>query len=103
MALIVLVTAPKKNARSLAKKVLESKACACVNIIKEIDSFFWWEEKIDKAKESLLIIKTKNTTFPRLKKIIKANHPYKAPEIIGVQIDKINREYLSWLNKETNG
>jgi len=36
-----------------------------------------------------------------LKKIIKENHPYTVPEIVGIKITKINEGYLDWLIKET--
>jgi periplasmic divalent cation tolerance protein len=97
MAIAVFATIPEKNAEPLAKLLLESRVCACVNIIKGVKSFFWWEGKIDTAREALLIIKTKNSSFSKLKKVIKDNHPYTVPEIISFKIDKINEEYLDWL------
>ena len=98
MALLVLVTIPQDEAKGLVKILLKEKACACVNIVKGVESFFWWEGKIDTEKESLLIIKTKKALFSRLEKLIKNNHPYDVPEIIGFEIDKINKEYSNWLN-----
>ena len=102
MVMTVIVTIPEKDAEPLAKMLLSQKICACVNIIKGIQSFFWWEGKIDQAQEVILIIKTKETLFAKLKEMIKNNHPYKVPEIIGFKIDNINQEYLDWLNKEAN-
>jgi periplasmic divalent cation tolerance protein len=100
MAIMVLVTIPQNKAASLAKIILAKRVCACVNIVKGIESFFWWQGKIDSAKETLLIIKTKNSLFTKLKKIIKTVHPYEVPEIIAFKIDKINKDYLKWLDKE---
>ncbi|MFH1503951.1 MAG: divalent-cation tolerance protein CutA [Candidatus Omnitrophota bacterium] len=99
MAIMVLVTIPKKKAKSLTKILLQNKACACVNILEEINSFFWWQGKVNNAKESLLIIKTKSTGFEKLKILIKKHHPYDVPEIIAFKIDKMNKEYSQWLNK----
>lgn len=102
MAIMVLVTIPEKNAAKLAKIVLKTKTCACVNIITKVKSFFWWQGKIDNAKEALLIFKTKNILFDKLKDIVKQNHPYEIPEIVAFKISNLNKEYLAWLNKETN-
>jgi len=52
---------------------------------------------VDKATESLLLIKTKRATFARLKEFIEAHHPYDIPEIIAVPIEKGNSAYLKWL------
>ncbi|MBU2265888.1 MAG: divalent-cation tolerance protein CutA, partial [Candidatus Omnitrophica bacterium] len=57
----------------------------------------------DTAKEALLVIKTKNSNFSKLEKLIKSIHPYIVPEIIAFKIDKINKKYFSWLIKESSG
>jgi periplasmic divalent cation tolerance protein len=102
MALLVIVTVPKNKAQELAKIILKKRLCACVNIIENVKSFFWWNGKIDKEEENLLFIKTKNKVFKQLKKCIKENHPYTVCEIIAFNIDKINKEYLKWLEEEIN-
>lgn len=102
MTILVLVTVPKNKAKNLAKIALKEKTCACVNIIDRVDSFFWWKGKIEEERESLLLFKTKSNKFSQLKKVIKKNHPYSVPEIIAFKIDKINKEYLDWLEQETN-
>lgn len=102
MIRVVLVTIPQDKAKELANKILENRLCACVNIIKSVDSFFWWENRIDYAKESILIIKTKNNLFNKLKKFIKDNHPYTVPEIISWKIDLVNKEYKDWVINETS-
>ncbi|UCD16062.1 MAG: divalent-cation tolerance protein CutA [Candidatus Omnitrophota bacterium] len=100
MALAVFVTIPSKDSEKLTKILLEKRVCACVNILSGVKSYFWWEGKIDTAQECLLVIKTKDSLFSRLKKVVKANHPYEVPEIIAFKIDKINKEYLNWLLDE---
>ena len=102
MAIVVLVTIPKKNVASFSKLLLRKRVCACVNIIDQISSFYWWEGKIEKGKESLLIIKTKNSKFKKLEEAVKKNHPYSVPEIISLKVNKINKEYLAWIEKEVN-
>ena len=95
---VVLVTAPKgKEAKALTKLLLRRKLCACVNIIKGVDSFFWWESKIDRAAESLLIIKTKRSMLPRLIREVRAAHSYSVCEIIALPIVAGNKPYLDWI------
>ena len=103
MIIAVLVTIPQNKAKTIAKKLLTKRVCACVNIINGVESFFWWQGRIDTVKESLLIIKTKKSLFAKLKKAIKQNHPYDTPEIIGFEIDKSNKKYLDWVKKESCG
>jgi periplasmic divalent cation tolerance protein len=100
MYIVVLVTVPSQSiARKIAKFLLASKLAACVNIIPRVDSLFWWQGKIDKAKEVLLVVKTQKNLFPKLCKAVKSRHPYQVPEIIALPIILGNREYLEWIDE----
>lgn len=72
---------------------------ACVNVIPGLISFFWWQGKADKARETLLLIKTSKSIFPRLVKFLQKQHPYQVPEIIGFPIEKGNGVYLRWMEE----
>lgn len=99
--IVVFVTVPQDKAVGLVKVILKERLVACVNIIKNVQSYFWWEGKIAKEKEALLVIKTKKSLFKSLEKTIKENHPYTVPEIIGIEIKKINKNYRNWLIQTT--
>jgi len=97
---LVLSTVPSpKTARKLALALVQNRLAACVNVVNGLDSFFWWQGKVDQARESLLVIKTTSSHFPRLVKFLKKQHPYEVPEIIGLPIEKGNREYLRWIEE----
>lgn len=100
MYIIVFITAgSKEEAEKIARGLLEEKLAACVNILKDADSHFWWQGKLDKAKETLLIIKTKKSLFPKLLKKATALHSYEVPEIIALPIVAGNRPYLGWIDE----
>jgi len=49
----IYITAPSLDeAEKIARRLLEKKIAACVNIF-PIKSFFWWEGKIESATSSL--------------------------------------------------
>lgn len=98
--LIVFVTVPdKKTSDKIIKEVLNNKLAACVNVLSKVDSFYWWENKIEQSSELLLIIKTIRDNFKELEKTIKENHPYEVPEIISTEISKGSKEYLKWIDE----
>ena len=100
---VVLVTAPSGIiSKRLAEKILKSRTAACVNIISNISSFYWWNNKIEKGRESLLVIKSRASLFSKLEKIIKTHHPYDVPEIIALPIMKGSTAYLNWISHETS-
>ena len=97
---VVLVTASnKKEAQKIAAGLIGAKLAACVNIIAKIDSLFFWEGKIDKAQEYLLIIKSKQAKLPKIIKLVKSLHSYKVPEIIALAIIAGSESYLRWIDE----
>ena len=96
---VVLVTAPDlKVARKLAKACLESRTAACVNIIPRLESHYWWQGKLERGKELLLVIKTTTARLSALEKCVLANHPYDTPEFVVLPIAAGNRRYLDWIS-----
>ncbi len=95
---VVFLTAPQgPEAKRLAKLLLKKKLAACVNIVKGVESLFWWQGKIDKAKESLMMAKTQRRLVPAIIGVIKKSHSYEVCEIIALPIIAGNPDYLKWI------
>ncbi len=99
MYIFVICTTPKGKGYEIARKVIESKLSACVNIITGIRSIYWWKGEINEDDEELLIIKTKKTVLNKLIDYIKSIHPYTVPEIIATEIIGGNLDYLNWIDE----
>ena len=100
---VVLVTAPRGRAAEIARRLLEERLAACVNIVGPIRSMYWWQGKIEDDQEELMIIKTKKCLLPALKEKIKQVHPYTVPEIIALEPVDVLHSYLKWAEAETAG
>ncbi|MFA5092586.1 MAG: divalent-cation tolerance protein CutA [Candidatus Omnitrophota bacterium] len=99
MHVVILVTAKdKKEAQKIASGLIKAKLAACVNIVNKIDSIFFWAGKIDQAKESLLIIKSKKEKLSKIIKLVKSLHSYDVPEIVALPIIAGDKSYLRWIN-----
>ena len=95
---LVLVTAPDlKTARALAGEALKARLAACANLLPGIESRYWWQGKIERSKEVLLVMKTTAACLPGLEKLIMARHPSDTPEFIALNLNEGNRRYLAWL------
>ncbi len=100
MYVVIFVTAAgKKEAELIGATLVKERLAACANIIGGVRSLFWWEGKIDCAKEELLIIKSKKSKLPAIIKRVRSLHSYKVPEIIALPIIGGNRSYLKWLDE----
>ena len=96
--LVVLTTTPNtEEAETLARKIVEEKLAACVQVLPEIKSFYFWENEVQKESEHLLLIKTHPAKFEELEKFIKANHSYSVPEIVALQSSAVSESYLDWI------
>ncbi|MFC1804576.1 divalent-cation tolerance protein CutA [Candidatus Omnitrophota bacterium] len=97
---VILVTCPnKKQARDIARALVESRLAACVNIAASVESIFRWQGKVTKANEALLIIKTKESKLAHLTRMIKNMHKYEVPEIIALPVTAGYKPYLAWIDE----
>jgi len=95
---VVLVTAPDmKTARKLTKAALEARLIACANLIPRIESHYWWQGKVERSAEVLMVSKTTSRCVAALEKLIVRKHPYDTPEFVVLPLNRGNKRYLDWL------
>ena len=103
-ALVVLTTTPNLNeAESLARKIIEAKLAACVQVLPAMKSFYFWEGAVQAETEHLLLIKTLSGKYDELEKFIQTNHSYEVPEIVGLAAENVSAKYLSWISNYVTG
>jgi len=99
MYIIVFITAKNTaEAKKISEGLLKKKLIACANIVRGVESFFWWQGRIDKAKEVLLMAKTQRRLFPKIVKTVKSLHSYDCPEVIALPVVAGSQDYLRWIN-----
>ncbi len=99
--IIVLSTCPQDMADDLSGKIVGARLAACVNSVPKVRSTYLWEGKIQTDDEALLIIKTTQDCFERLKSRMIEWHPYELPEIIAVNLHSGHAPYLDWITQCT--
>jgi len=99
--LVVYVSAPEEEARSLAAALVERRLAACVNLLPGLRSIYVWKGEVCDDPEQLLVIKTTVDRFEELKETVVALHPYEVPEVIATPIVDGHDAYLEWLDEVT--
>lgn len=87
-------------AEKLALILIEQRLAACVNLIPEMESIYFWDGKIVRERETKVIIKSTSAKRSEIIESIKKHHPYEMPEIT-VLGDKghvtMDEKYWAWL------
>ena len=99
--LIVLTSFSKlADAQDMARKLIESRLAACVQIKEGVQSIYRWEGGICEEQEVLLTAKTIAVKWAEIADFIKSHHPYDLPEVIALIPEKYEEQYGKWVQAE---
>ena len=98
--LAITTCSNKREARKIAKVILDEKLAACVNIIPSVTSLYLWKGKKKEDTEVMLFIKTTENLLGKLGKTIRKIHSYELEEFITIPIGG-SKDDLNWVMKET--
>ena len=97
---VVLVTAPGLPvARKVAKAALRARAAACANLVRGVESHYWWKGAIERSAEVLVMFKTTRARLSALEAVVVEAHPYDTPEFVVLPIEAGSARYLAWVGE----
>ncbi|HTX77453.1 MAG TPA: divalent-cation tolerance protein CutA [Terracidiphilus sp.] len=97
-ARIVLTTAEsREEALGIGRALVEERLAACATVIPAAQSIYRWEDKVESAAETLLLLKTEADRLEELDARLHALHSYTTPEFLVLRVDAGSRAYLDWL------
>jgi len=98
----VYMTAPAGPAAGrLAAALVEERLAACVNLLPGARSIYRWRGRVERARETVLIAKTRADRFAALCARVRALHPYEVPCVVAVRIERGNPAFLAWVAAES--
>ena len=95
--MVLTMAGSQEEAGRIAHALVERRLAACVNVVPQIESVYRWQGKIESATEWLLIIKTTQEAFERVRNAIKELHSYDLPECVMIDLGGGSKEYLGWV------
>lgn len=98
---VVFSTATADEAEVLARKLLEERLVACVNLLPGVTSFYRWKGKLERSAETLVVMKTPASKINLLRQRLRALHSYTVPEFLALQVMEVNPAYATWAAEET--
>jgi periplasmic divalent cation tolerance protein len=102
-AVLVYTTWPSiVEAERAGRAIVERRLAACVNILPGMISHYWWEGKIERAEEVVMILKTRATLAEPVRGAVKELHSYATPAIMTLPAENVDPDYHAWITKETS-
>jgi periplasmic divalent cation tolerance protein len=95
---VVTTVASKKEARALARALVEAKLAACAQISR-IESIYPWKGAIEQGKEYRVLFKTLDEHYPAVERAIRELHSYELPAIHAFQMAHVSDAYASWIEE----
>lgn len=87
-------------ATAIARRLVEQRLAACVQVDGPIDSVFRWQEAVDASTEWRLTVKTSLERAEDCIASILAQHPYELPELLVSEVDASQR-YAAWVSRSS--
>lgn len=92
------------NKKEIADKIIKSlleKRLVSVCQVFDMNSTYWWEDRIVSEPEFFIQMKTKKELFEEVKDEIIRLHDYEICEVACVDIDDGSEGFINWLKYET--
>ena len=95
---VITTVANRKEARTLARALVEAKLAACAQITR-IESIYPWKGAIEHGKEYRVLFKTLDDLYPAVERAIRELHSYELPAIHAVAFAHVSPGYAAWIEE----
>jgi periplasmic divalent cation tolerance protein len=89
------VTAPREAAADLARRLVDERLAACVNVV-PCDSVYRWEDAVHEDEEAVLLAKTTAERYPDLADRVVEWHPYDVPCVERIEVADAHDPFAAW-------
>jgi periplasmic divalent cation tolerance protein len=95
--LILITCGEADEARTIARRLVEARLAAGVQII-PIESIYRWGGEVVEDQEWLLLAKTRAERFDSIVEVVSGMHSYEVPPVVMIEMAQANRSYLQWID-----
>ena len=103
-AVLVYTTWPSiVEAEQAGRAIVEKRLAACVNILPGMISHHWWQGKLERGEEAVMLIKTRASLAEAVRRAVKELHSYTTPAIMVLPVESVDADYYRWIVEEAKG
>ncbi len=95
---VVTTVANRKEARTLARALVEARLAACAQISR-IESVYSWKGAIETGKEYRVLFKTLDEHYAAVERAILELHSYEVPAIHAFPMMHVAPAYAAWIEE----
>ena len=99
---VILTTCNPKDANELVRQLLTDRLVGCGNIVRGVDSMYWWNGEIQNDSEALILMETTDERCSAAIHRLTEIHPYDVPKILSLEPTDSLDAYEQWLRQETS-
>jgi periplasmic divalent cation tolerance protein len=103
ICLVTTVVDARSVADVLAASAVAGRLAASAQVGGPVDSTYWWDGRVETAKEWSVQFKTAPDRVDALVDHMRVAHPYDVPEILVTTVDSGNPAYHAWVDEQTRG
>jgi periplasmic divalent cation tolerance protein len=89
------------EAEKAGKALVEDRLAACVNILPGMIAHYRWQGAVERAEETVMLIKTRASLAETVRGAVKASHAYETPAILVLPIESVDETYFAWIMDST--
>ena len=89
----------KAEAKNMVMALIEDELIACANIFDKVESYYWWEKKVQKSTEAVVIFKTRVKNEDKVIKFVRRHHSYDTACVVFTSVDHGNPDFLKWVDQ----
>jgi periplasmic divalent cation tolerance protein len=102
-AVLVYTTWPSVvEAEQAGRQIVERRLAACVNILPGMISHYWWEGKIERVEEAVMLVKTRASLADQVGAAVKEMHSYTTPAVMVLAVESLDPAYHQWIVQATS-
>ena len=90
-----------EEARRVCRYLVQERIVACAQIEPWVESIYMWNNQLETEQESKVLLKTTESRFDEVKRIILENCKYEVPEILWTSVAGGHQEYMDWVRDST--
>ena len=85
------------EAEKVGNDLVSARLAACVNILPGMISTYRWQGAVERAEETVMIIKTRASLAEAVRASVRATHPYETPAIMVLPVESVDDRYFAWI------